>query len=194
LGYWSDHDGQKKERVMSWTRPGALLVIAVALTLPSGSEAQDSELLPSEPTSAEHGQPQDPEETEPVEPAGVTEAIDLEFRGETVGAMGTAVGQVDASRWGVGCVGLIAETPNVLLTVTGGMPDLLVEGAGADLTLVIVHEDGTIHCVDDGLGGTNPFVNLWNVFPTTEGQYQLFIGTKDGGPHNFTVRVEDGAG
>lgn len=136
---------------------------------------------------------QEAPESQPAGEDAATEVPRLEFSSETVELSGNAGGSVDASTMGEGCVGMVGESPSLVLVVSGQMPDLSVDGGEHDLTLVVVSQDGSVYCVDD-VFGTNPFVNLWDRFDPVVGEYNLFIGTKDGASHPFTVQVADGAG
>ncbi len=119
----------------------------------------------------------------------------LAFDGTPLLAIGLAGGPVDASQYGEGCVGMVGEMPNFVFTSNGRLPDLLVQGNEFDLTIVIVGPEHT-YCQDDRSSrSTDPFVNIWSHFDEyDQWELQIFIGTKDGQMHPFTLTVEDGAG
>ena len=110
-------------------------------------------------------------------------------------ATGMAGGSVDASQFGEGCVGMVGLVANHTLTSDFHLPDLAIDGGEFDLTIVIAGPEGT-YCQDDRSSrNTNPFVNIWSAFDEYSSQeLQIFIGTKDGGMHPYTLTIEDGAG
>lgn len=77
---------------------------------------------------------------------------------------------------GIGCVGVIADAPDYLLTVTGSGTSVLTIAAqsGADTTMVVGLPDGTWLCDDDSGGNLNPLTRQLTAGP---GRYPIWIGT-----------------
>jgi hypothetical protein len=86
----------------------------------------------------------------------------------------TAGGQRNANGLGEGCVGSIANSPDVRVNYQAGdAPLIFTVASGEDTTLVINGPDGTWVCNDDANGGVNPQV----VFGSPQsGQYDVYIG------------------
>ena len=86
----------------------------------------------------------------------------------------TAGGSIDASTLGEGCVGSIADAPDVRVNYTAGsLPLTFGATSEADLTLVINAPDGSWHCNDD-FDGFDPVVHF---AAPLSGQYDIFVGT-----------------
>lgn len=91
----------------------------------------------------------------------------------------TAGGTIPAERiGGPGCVGTIADAPDVRLNYrAGGFPLFISAQSNADVTLVINLPNGRWACNDD-FQGTNPGI----VFRQPQsGQYDIWIGNYDRG-------------
>lgn len=85
----------------------------------------------------------------------------------------TAGGQLNAATLGDGCVGSVANSPDVRLNYTAGsLPLIISVGADADTTLVVNGPDGQWYCNDD-TNGVNPVVRFDN---PGSGQYDIYIG------------------
>lgn len=85
-----------------------------------------------------------------------------------------AGGSIDASSLGVGCVGSIANAPDVRVNYTAGtLPLTFGATSEADTTLVINAPDGTWHCNDD-FDGFDPVVHF---AAPLSGQYDIWVGT-----------------
>jgi len=91
-----------------------------------------------------------------------------------------AGGTIDASTLGYNCAGMISNAPDVRLNWSGGQITL---GANSneDTTIVVNTPDGSWACNDD-TNGLNPAVTL-----SGSGQYDIWIGTYNGGTANATV-------
>lgn len=89
-----------------------------------------------------------------------------------------AGGSVEASN--VGCSGYISNAPDVRLMWNGGSIGIGARSS-SDTTLVINAPDGNWYCSDD-VDGFNPYLNL-----SGAGQYDIWIGTYDGGTANAVV-------
>lgn len=87
-----------------------------------------------------------------------------------------AGGTLDASTLGEGCVGSMADAPDVRLNFTrgGNLPLIISVASDEDTTLAINKPDGSWVCDDDGgENGTNPSIR----FTTAgSGQYDIYIG------------------
>jgi hypothetical protein len=87
----------------------------------------------------------------------------------------TAGGQLDAGTISPGCLGSVANAPDVRVNYTAGSLPLIFSVASAeDTTLVINGPDGRWYCDDDGgEQGLNPAIR----FNTPQsGQYDVYIG------------------
>ena len=96
----------------------------------------------------------------------------------------TAGGTNDASSLGAGCVGTVATAPDFRLNWGGGAATIKFT-ASADTTLVINAPDGSWICADD-VNGVNPAVSI-----NAAGQYDVFVGSYDGGLHAGTLEVTE---
>lgn len=87
----------------------------------------------------------------------------------------TAGGTRDASALGDGCVGSIANSPDVRLNYNAGSyPLILSVDSSDDTTLVVNTPDGEWHCDDDGgERGTNPSIRFSR---PQSGQYDIYVG------------------
>lgn len=97
------------------------------------------------------------------------------FAGDPRTVRVTAGGTLDASTLGEGCVGSMADAPDVRLNFTPGTLPLIISVASdADTTLAINKPDGTWVCDDDGgENGANPSIRF---SPAASGQYDIYIG------------------
>lgn len=85
----------------------------------------------------------------------------------------TAGGRNDASRLGSGCLGSIANAPDVRVNYqAGSLPLHFYVTSNDDTTLVINGPDGQWYCNDD-TNGLNPAVSFAN---PGSGQYDVYIG------------------
>lgn len=88
----------------------------------------------------------------------------------------TAGGRLDAGTLGAGCLGSVANNPDVRLNYRAGsgLPLIISVDSRDDTTLVINGPDGQWHCDDDGgENGLNPAIT----FPDPgSGQYDIYIG------------------
>jgi len=92
----------------------------------------------------------------------------------------TAGGQRNASGLGDGCVGSIADAPDVRVNYqAGSLPLNFFVTAGEDTTLVINGPDGQWYCNDD-TNGVNPVVTFAQ---PDSGQYDVYIGHYGQGAH-----------
>lgn len=98
------------------------------------------------------------------------------FTGDPRTVRVTAGGTLDASTLGSGCVGSMANSPDVRLNFTAGgsLPLIISVASDADTTLAINGPDGTWICDDDGgENGANPSIRF---SPAASGQYDIYIG------------------
>lgn len=109
-------------------------------------------------------------------PAFGTVTLSGGFTGDPRTVRVTAGGTLDASTLGSGCVGSMANSPDVRLNYThqGDLPLIISVASDADTTLAINGPDGTWICDDDGgENGANPSIR----FPeAASGQYDIYIG------------------
>lgn len=91
-----------------------------------------------------------------------------------------AGGNIDASRLGGGCAGMISDAPDVRLNFNGGRISIGAN-SGSDTTIVVNAPDGRWYCNDD-FQGLNPRVTI-----NGSGQYDIWVGTFGGGTANATV-------
>lgn len=87
------------------------------------------------------------------------------------------------------CHGWFRATPNHILQIKQhGVYVVDVRGED-DLTLAVVGPKES-YCNDDARANTqNPSVML-----PSPGRYKIFVGTKDGQQHPYTIEIADGAG
>ena len=88
----------------------------------------------------------------------------------------TAGGQLNAATLGEGCVGSVANAPDVRLNYEAGdtLPLIVSVSSADDTTLVINGPDGRWYCDDDGgENGLNPAVRFDS---PQSGQYDIYIG------------------
>jgi hypothetical protein len=84
-------------------------------------------------------------------------------------------GGIAANSLGSGCVGNIANAPDVRLNfAAGSLPLIISVDSRADTTLVINGPDGRWYCDDDGGQGLNPSIRFGS---PQSGQYDIWIGT-----------------
>ena len=98
------------------------------------------------------------------------------FSGDPRTVRVTAGGTLDASTLGSGCVGSMANAPDVRLqfTASGSLPLIISVASDSDTTLAINGPDGNWVCDDDGgENGTNPSISF---SPAASGQYDIYIG------------------
>lgn len=88
-------------------------------------------------------------------------------------ATGLAGGAQLASTLSSGCLGNIPMSPQHVLNVVGPFANLtiMVDGHGADPTLVVRLPDGTFRCADDS-DGLNPLVRG----PVGPGRVEIYVG------------------
>ena len=88
----------------------------------------------------------------------------------------TAGGQRSANGLGDGCVGSIANSPDVRVNYqAGSFPLIFSVVSDQDTTLVINGPDGRWYCDDDGgVNGLNPMIRLDK---PESGRYEIWIGT-----------------
>jgi hypothetical protein len=92
----------------------------------------------------------------------------------------TAGGQRSANGLGDGCVGSIANSPDVRVNYqAGSFPLIFSVVSDQDTTLVINGPDGRWYCNDD-TNGVNPIVRF---SPAGSGQYDVYIGHYGTGSH-----------
>ena len=90
-------------------------------------------------------------------------------------------GDFSASDKAEGCVGFIAEGPDLRLTfsakdMANALPLYITAQSDQDTTLVIKAPDGKFYCSDDTVNGTDPVV----VFgPAQDGEYDIWVGSFD---------------
>lgn len=87
----------------------------------------------------------------------------------------TAGGTMDAGSISPGCLGSVANSPDVRVNYTAGsLPLIFSVSSNDDTTLVINGPDGRWHCDDDGgVNGLNPAIRFDN---PQSGQYDVYIG------------------
>ncbi|MHA6287614.1 peptidase S1 [Maricaulis sp. CAU 1757] len=91
----------------------------------------------------------------------------------------TAGGNIDASQWGNGCAGMVANAPDFRLQYSAGSYPLSIGAiSDADTTLIINGPDGQWYCDDDSGGDLDPLLT-WGNPPS--GQYDIWIGTYGSG-------------
>ena len=90
-------------------------------------------------------------------------------------------GDFSASEKAEGCVGFIADGPDLRLTfsakdMANALPLYITAQSDQDTTLVIKAPDGKFYCSDDTVNGTDPVV----VFgPAQDGEYDIWVGSFD---------------
>ncbi|TVR00996.1 MAG: hypothetical protein EA398_10850 [Deltaproteobacteria bacterium] len=105
---------------------------------------------------------------------------------------GISGGNVDARQHGNtphgGCVGMIASTPDHVMTLGGDFSYLRIRAlSSGDTTLAIRGPNGWL-CNDDGPGaGLDPVVE--GALPA--GRYEVFVGSFGGGNHQYTLSVTE---
>lgn len=87
----------------------------------------------------------------------------------------TAGGTLDAGSISPGCLGSVANAPDVRVNYTAGsLPLIFSVASSEDTTLVINGPDGAWHCDDDGgEQGLNPAIRFNS---PQSGQYDVYIG------------------
>ena len=104
---------------------------------------------------------------------------------------GHAGGPVEASTFGPGCVGMIDDSPDHVVTVTSTVNLRMYALSAVDTTLVVRGPSGTF-CDDDSHGGLNPEINA----RLAPGRYEVYVGRfgDDTGPYTLTLTENVGAG
>ena len=100
-------------------------------------------------------------------------------------------GNIDATRLGGDCKGMIANAPDYRVRYTAGttFPLIISVASSSDTTLVVNGPDGRWYCNDDGPNGLNPSVR-WN--HPTSGQYDIWVGTYgNSGLHPATLAISE---
>ncbi|MFN3613717.1 MAG: hypothetical protein ACK4WC_04055, partial [Rubrimonas sp.] len=99
----------------------------------------------------------------------------------------TVRGATSAAQFGEGCYGsLDASRPHARVTLDGPEPVLQIHASGAfDGTLLVVDPQGAILCNDDH-DGLNPGLVIEGAAP---GDWSIFVGSWDSGPHDATLIV-----
>jgi hypothetical protein len=154
-----------------WGGERADAVLTAAREVPSrgatsGWTGDASELgLDAEPVAGVHGLP----DAEPLR-------LDL-----------TVWGGTSAAQFGEGCYGsLDATQPHARVTLDGPETVLQIHARGGfDGTLLVVDPDGAILCNDD-YDGLNPGLVIRDA---AAGDWSIFVGTWDNGPHDATLFV-----
>jgi hypothetical protein len=96
-------------------------------------------------------------------------------------------GGVDASSLGGSCVGMIADSPDVVVNFRSQGGTLsFTHGSSGDTSLVINGPDGRYYCNDD-TNGLNP-VLTWGSAPS--GQYDVWVGAV-GDPVGGTLLISE---
>ncbi|MGF1465924.1 MAG: hypothetical protein ACFCGT_07300 [Sandaracinaceae bacterium] len=129
----------------------------------------------------------------PTAAAGPAVAIGTGFTPDPTVAAGTAGGAVSATSHNQSCAGWIGAAPNHVLNLQTAFPNLrvVVNGQGADTTLVIRDPAGNYRCDDDGGNNFNPLV----AGAFAPGPHQVFVGAYNEGERvsykiGFTTRPE----
>jgi hypothetical protein len=108
------------------------------------------------------------------EPSFGTINLNANFAGDPRVIDVTAGGRLDAATIHEGCVGSVANAPDVRLNYSAGSLPLIISVASdSDTTLAINGPDGQWYCDDDSGEGVNPSVRFDS--PGT-GQYDIYIG------------------
>lgn len=86
----------------------------------------------------------------------------------------TAGGTQNANSLGNGCVGMIADAPDLQLSFEGGDLPLYISATSAvDVSLVVNSPSGNWFCDDDSAGALNPILEL----RADSGIYDIWVGT-----------------
>lgn len=102
---------------------------------------------------------------------------------------GTTGGAVDAAARGDGCVGMIDEVPDHVITVTSALGLRATVRSGVDSTLVIRGPAGTF-CDDDSAGALDAEV----VARLTPGDYEVYVGDLGGSSGRYTLSLSEDFG
>lgn len=97
-------------------------------------------------------------------------------------------GNINASRLGGGCTGMIARAPDYEFTYTAGSyPLTFAVASSGDTTLVINGPDGRWYCDDDSQG-LNPIVSFSR---PRSGTYDVWIGAVGGSGASSTLLITE---
>ena len=99
-------------------------------------------------------------------------------------------GDINATRLGGECRGMIARAPDYRVRYTAGttFPLIISVASDADTTLVINGPDGRWYCNDDA-NGLNPMVRFNR---PRSGQYDIWVGTYgNSGLHNAQLGISE---
>lgn len=97
-------------------------------------------------------------------------------------------GNIDASRLGGSCTGMIARAPDYEFTYTAGSyPLTFAVASGGDTTLVINGPDGRWYCDDDS-SGLDPIVSFSS---PRSGTYDIWIGAVGGQGASSTLMITE---
>ena len=99
-------------------------------------------------------------------------------------------GPNDAAYTASGCVGFIANSPDVRLNFNAGSLPLIISAASmADTTLVINAPDGKWYCNDDDGQDSNPMVRFQTPL---SGRYEIWVGTfGDNNSHQTELNISE---
>lgn len=102
----------------------------------------------------------------------------------------TAGGGVDAARLGSGCLGMVAEEPDYIVTYqSGSLPLIFGVDADRDTTLVVADQNDSVWCDDDGGDAPlNPRVRINN---PRSNEYRVWVGTYSSGNSTATLYVTE---
>lgn len=105
----------------------------------------------------------------------------------------TAGGGFDASRLGNGCVGMVADDPDYVVSYrAGSFPLVFGVDADRDTTLIVADENDRYWCDDDGGDqALNPRIHISN---PRSGEYRVWVGTYSSGNSPATLYVTELAG
>lgn len=100
-------------------------------------------------------------------------------------------GGISASDLGSGCVGYIANAPDVRLHYTAGddFPLIIYAESSEDITLVVNAPDGNWYCDDDSGGAEDPEIYFDD---PQSGRYEIWVGTYgDSTLHKSTLYISE---
>ena len=173
-GWLSTSSGKKWVRVLA--AASVVLVGGVGVAVLSGSEGIDL----SEAIDFGGGLPIT------TDGAPVIGMIDLQRTLEPMPAPAVANGAVGASEVQAGCSGYVPEDPQVIIRTREPMHVWVNTTSSADLVMVVVTQDGIIHCDDDSGDNHDPRIDL----TLPPGDHRVWVGPYTAGEeHPFSLHV-----
>jgi len=115
-------------------------------------------------------------------------AMDLQRTPEPAPVEATALAEIDASDLQLDCNGYVPRSPHVLIRTTEQTQVILDVTSSANLVMLALASDGTIHCDDNGGDDLNPRLDL-NLLP---GEHRVWVGPfsrRESHPFSLEVRA-----